>query len=1004
MEKGEKEKMSISKLLSSSSLCLLILVSLIVPASMSILNAKNTNSEITSMTDQLPSGQSNMTFTSDILLNLTSGNSVTITSGNTITFTTLPNMTIQFIPIGNPVVQPCFVGQLPGPLPPYLLPCTWWEILDPAGNPTGFEFHVDELGTNWFHVDRVFPGPFPVPPTFTKAQLKINAIEPCDYFYVEEPPEWGPPTCSWWEVITPHEWAGIEFHVDWSNASCEFHVDQVVGVAPPLIPWPYQVVAEQKIPEIKPCTRLFVSDIVQTPEPCSWWEIVYPKAYYGYEFHVDQNWQNGSFHIDQVIPGLIVFPVPPPYQIIAEKKITQLGPCTTLRIKDNPSGIVPTQCDWYEIIYPTVLKGYEFHIDFSDGTNLHIDQVMPQPMPGFVTYEIVAEKKIPTINPCNTFKIINPTSWHPDTCSWWKIIDPPAWRGTKFHIDNWNGVNNVFWFHIDNIDPLPPGQAIPPWSITAEPYVPPLYWKPSFPDYAPSGMPDFDERQGQTYLWKDQFGSWSHCAPTAVANSLWWLDSEFETNTIPPPAVIDNFRLVSTYATMPPIWDDHDPLNAPYLIEHLAYLMDTDGRRTGLLHSGTVVVEIEYGLTHYLSWTGVNPLGDVNGDGTVNQTDLAIVNAAMLSVPGAPNWNLAADIWPVTTAWPNKPNADNVVNQNDLNLVQSNLGKTGMFNERTIQAPTFSFIEEEVEKCEDVVLTLGFWHFDPNTQQWYREMDPIGHAVTVAGVNSTTLKLGISDPIFDAFESGLITQGHVPVPHIHMAPEPPYIKHNDAKFVSHDIYDTTWLSPPWPPCPGGNWTLINYPGAPQGFIAVIENAIVTSPLGIHDVAVTDVKTSKDGCKPMPTVPDNSFVKVNVTVLNKGNFTETFNVILYANSTVAGTQTVTGLASGMQTVLYYTWNTTGWAHGNYTISAYAVPVAGEVNTADNPCKNGIIKVVIPGDINGDGFVDIYDAILLAGSYNAVPGRPNWNPNADLKADDIIDIYDAIVLANHYGQHE
>jgi hypothetical protein len=155
---------------------------------------------------------------------------------------------------------------------------------------------------------------------------------------------------------------------------------------------------------------------------------------------------------------------------------------------------------------------------------------------------------------------------------------------------------------------------------------------------------------------------------------------------------------------------------------------------------------------------------------------------------------------------------------------------------------------------------------------------------------------------------------------------------------------------------------------------------------------------------MPTVGDNSFVKVNVTVLNEGNFTETFNVTLYANSTIVGTQTVSGLAAGAQTVLIYSWNVTGWAHGNYTISAYAVPVLGEINVADNTCNDGVIKVVIPGDINGDGTVDIYDAILLAGAYNVVPGSPKWNPNADLKADDVIDIYDAIMLANHYSQHE
>ncbi len=188
--------------------------------------------------------------------------------------------------------------------------------------------------------------------------------------------------------------------------------------------------------------------------------------------------------------------------------------------------------------------------------------------------------------------------------------------------------------------------------------------------------------------------------------------------------------------------------------------------------------------------------------------------------------------------------------------------------------------------------------------------------------------------------------------------------------------------------------------ATSNFAYVTVNPI--EPL-IHDVALTDVKTSKDGCAPMPTVADDSFLRVNVTVFNRGNFTETFDVTLYANLSVVGTQTVSALAVGAQTVLTYIWNVAGWAHGDYMISAYAVPVLEETNIADNAYTGSVIRVVIPGDINGDGTVDIFDAILLAGAYNAVPGRPNWSPNADINGSGIVDIFDAIILSNHYNQH-
>jgi PKD repeat protein len=56
----------------------------------------------------------------------------------------------------------------------------------------------------------------------------------------------------------------------------------------------------------------------------------------------------------------------------------------------------------------------------------------------------------------------------------------------------------------------------------------------------------------------------------------------------------------------------------------------------------------------------------------------------------------------------------------------------------------------------------------------------------------------------------------------------------------------------------------------------------------------------------------------------------------------------------------------------------------------------------GDINGDGVVNILDAILMANAFNSKQGDSNWNPNADLNSDNVVNILDAIILANHFGQ--
>jgi hypothetical protein len=972
------------------------------------------NTTVTTMSS-LPIGKTNMTFTSDITMNLTSGSYINFTSGIRMNLTS--GVTISFTPFpGQPnpgIITPCWIGQMVGPVAPPGA-CTWWEILDASGNATGYEFHVDATSANQFHVDIVLPVPYIIPGGggVIQAEQKIYEIYPCTTISVKYPVGYLPPVCSWWEIIYPVEWQGIEFHVDFSSPA-EIHIDKVIGTIVPLPVPPYQVVAEQKITTVQPCQYFVTTVPGLVPDKCSWWEIVYPGDFNGYEFHVDEQYSNGTFHIDSMKPGSITFPTPV-YNVTAEKKINTIQPCTYLRYVNNTL-TVPQPCDWWEITYPPSAQGYEFHVDYANDTYIHVDDVRPSILTGITEYQLTAERKITSISPCDWFKVIDPPGWHPDICSWWNIVTPTAWSGTIFHVDNF--VMNVVYykFHLDYLGgTLPPPPTPPPWNVTAVPIDPPMYWKKGFVDYAPSGMPDFDERQWLTYNWS-QANTWTHCSPTAVANSLWWLDSEFERGIIPPPTVSDSFRLVSSYATMPPFWDDHDPRNVPPLIEHLAYLMDTDGRRTGIAHMGTAVVDMEVGLAQYLQWTGVNPIGDVNGDGVVNGTDLNIVTAALGSqvvggVP-TPGWNMAADIYPVTTGWPNRLAADNKVTPQDVALVTANMGKTGMFNERTILFPDFSLIESEVEKCEDVVLALGFWINNAGVLERYNYTDLYpntgrnGHTVTVAGVNSTSFKIAISDPAFDAYESGLTSEGRIPVPHVHAA-EPPYVTHNNASLVSQDVYSVVYLPPSPPSFPGG-WAIVNYAGMLPPVFTVIEGAVITSPSGVHDVAVTNVTSSKADCSiGMPTVGQNYTLRVNVTVANLGTWNETFNVTAYANSTTVASQNIT-LANGTSTIVTLVWNTTGFTKSNYTISSAADIVPADANTTNNNMTDGMVLVTFTGDVTADRKVRVDDVLAVALRFGTNrDGPPNSNgyhydSNCDITDDDKIRIDDVLAAAQHFG---
>jgi uncharacterized repeat protein (TIGR01451 family) len=193
------------------------------------------------------------------------------------------------------------------------------------------------------------------------------------------------------------------------------------------------------------------------------------------------------------------------------------------------------------------------------------------------------------------------------------------------------------------------------------------YYKPAYDDYAPSGMPDFSQKQDQ---WKtimpgpdgeldsttsgddvvssdglriapgdncqlestpsdDDVVKFEFCGPAAVANCFWWFDSKYEYESGQPGDGEDSFPLVEDYG----VGDDHSSDNAPLLIEKLAKEMGTCDE-------------------------GITFIDDMQN---------------------------AIDDWFVDT------------------------GLSYMFEENTYYAPTFQFVEEEIERSQDVILLLGFY-------------------------------------------------------------------------------------------------------------------------------------------------------------------------------------------------------------------------------------------------------------------------------------------------------
>jgi hypothetical protein len=109
------------------------------------------------------------------------------------------------------------------------------------------------------------------------------------------------------------------------------------------------------------------------------------------------------------------------------------------------------------------------------------------------------------------------------------------------------------------------------------------------------------------------------------------------------------------------------------------------------------------------------------------------------------------------------------------------------------------------------------------------------------------------------------------------------------------------------------------------------------PIVIHDIAVVDVKVSKE------ILYIGEVLQINVSVINKGTETETFDVRAYYDSSLIETLQVSALAPNNRETLTFVWNTSSVHEGFYLISASA-PLPNDINPADNTFINGIVQVM------------------------------------------------------------
>jgi hypothetical protein len=66
-------------------------------------------------------------------------------------------------------------------------------------------------------------------------------------------------------------------------------------------------------------------------------------------------------------------------------------------------------------------------------------------------------------------------------------------------------------------------------------------------------------------------------------------------------------------------------------------------------------------------------------------------------------------------------------------------------------------------------------------------------------------------------------------------------------------------------------------------------------------------------------------------------------------------------------------------------------------------NVTVSSTLAEDLNGDGVIDLFDALLLAQHFGSKQGDFNWDSNMDLNGDAKVDIFDVVILAHSFGEH-
>ncbi len=108
-------------------------------------------------------------------------------------------------------------------------------------------------------------------------------------------------------------------------------------------------------------------------------------------------------------------------------------------------------------------------------------------------------------------------------------------------------------------------------------------------------------------------------------------------------------------------------------------------------------------------------------------------------------------------------------------------------------------------------------------------------------------------------------------------------------------------------------------------------------VSVHNIAITDLTATPT------TVKTGQQVSISITVVNRGNFTENFDVTIYYDSTTIDTISITNLLQGATNTTTIAWDTADITPGAYTLKANTSIITGESDTSDNIFIGGTVTI-------------------------------------------------------------